>query len=114
MCVCVRVCMCVCVLTLVSVVCLLWSSLCLVSCLCFKARVDFPWEGVGRVCVFVRVSVCVCVCDAWLVSVVPLHMGSFHLRQFPDMLFRQSSWVGVGYCFRCCCGSLELIGVDRI
>ena len=49
-------------LTLVSVVCLLWSSLCLVSCLCFKARVDFPWEGVGRVCVFVRVSVCVCVC----------------------------------------------------
>ena len=29
---------------------------------CLKARVDFPWEGVGRVCVFVRVSVCVCVC----------------------------------------------------
>ena len=74
--------LCVGVLTLVSVVCLLWSSLCLVSCLCFKARVDFPWEGVGRVCVFVRVSVCVC--DAWLVSVVPLLwslllMGSFHL-----------------------------------
>src|SRR4029434_5504329 len=66
------------------------------------------------VCVFVCVCVCVCVCDcdAWLVSVVPLHMGSFHLRQFPDMLFRQSSWVGVGNCFRCCRASLELIVYD--
>ena len=55
--------MCVCVLTLVSVVCLLWSSLCLVSCLCFKARVDFPWEGVGRVCVYVCVCGSVCGCS---------------------------------------------------
>ena len=67
---------------MVEGVCVL--TLCIVSCLCLKARVDFPWEGVGRVCVFVRVSVCVCVCDAWLVSVVPLLwslllMGSFHL-----------------------------------
>ena len=58
---CVRVCVCVCVCVDVSVLRLMWSSLCIVSLLCLKARVDFPWEGVGRVCVFVRVSVCVSV-----------------------------------------------------
>ena len=93
-------------------VCVSWHSVYCVLPL-FKSK---GWLSLGGgrtcVCVFVRVSVCVCVCDAWLVSVVPLHMGSFHLRQFPDMLFRQSSWVGVGTCFRCCRASLELIVYD--
>ena len=60
---------------------------------------------------------CVCL-DTWLVSVVCLlwsllHMGSFSLWQFPDMLFRQGSWVGVGNHFRCC-RAADSRGVARL
>src|SRR4029434_6530067 len=50
-------------------------------------------------CVCVCVCLCVCVC-----------MGVCERES--DMLLRQSSWVGVGYCFRCCRASLELIVYD--
>src|SRR4029434_3393923 len=50
-------------------VCVCLDTLCIVSCLCLKARVDFPWEGVGRVCVFVRVRVWGWCCAIWFVSV---------------------------------------------